>query len=268
MPIKTTLLSFAILIGLSMQPAALQAETYAGPEWWLKDAGAVISSPLHWGASDLKNIGIFSLAAGISFVWFDDNLEDYAKNVQGNEFNVLSEKVRYLGDGLIIVPLFGAGYAYGAAAGKSELQRASLIGLESYLVSGGIATLVKFSVHRPRPKTGGSYFRTSKERFFSPDNLSFPSGHSTSAFSSARVFSWYFRDYAAAPYISYGLASLVAWSRVNDSEHWASDVVVGSALGFFTAGKIIELNENRSPPNLSLLPAYASGPGVTVLYKF
>lgn len=247
---------------------AAGAEVMGAPEWWLKDAAVTAAAPLNWDSSDLKGIGIVSAVAGVSFLWFDDNLEDYAKKVKHNDFNVLSEKVRYLGDGLVIVPLFGATYAYGAACGRPRIKNTALIGLESYVVSGAFATLVKFSIHRPRPKTGASYHSSANQNFFSPTNLSFPSGHSASAFSSARVASWYFGDRGVAPYISYGLASLVAWSRVNDREHWASDVAIGSMLGYFTADKIIALNEARRTSNLAILPFYGGGTGLTASLKF
>jgi len=258
-----------LLAAMLAGPAGAAGEEIMGsPKWWLKDAGTAAAAPFKWDTSDLKSIGIFTAAAGVSFLWFDDNLEDYSEKVKHNDFNVLSEKVRYLGDGLVVVPLFGAAYAYGAAGGGTKLQSAALVGLESYVVSGAFATLVKFSVHRPRPKTGGSYQSSGNQNFFSTRNLSFPSGHSTSAFSSARVISWYFGDRGAAPYISYGIASLVAWSRVNDREHWASDVVVGSMLGYFTADKIISLNEARRANTLSLLPFYGDAPGLTASLRF
>lgn len=109
-------------------------------------------------------------------------------------------------------------------------------------------------------------FRQSE--FFSAKNLSFPSGHSASAFSSARVISWYLGDRGAGPVICYGIASLVAWSRVNDREHWASDVAVGSMPGYFTADKIISLNEARKGGGLTLLPFHGGAPGLTASFRF
>ena len=42
------------------------------------------------------------------------------------------------------------------------------------------------------------------------------------------------------PWVAYPIASLVGWSRVQDDEHWASDVVAGAALGLWTARKTEE----------------------------
>lgn len=79
---------------------------------------------------------------------------------------------------------------------------------------------------------------------------------------------WYFRESPAAPYVCYGLAALAAWSRVEDGKHWVSDVAAGSAIGYFTADKVLKLHEGRRPAGAALLPVYAGGPGLTAVYRF
>lgn len=239
-----------------------------GFKWWLKDAGAVVSSPVSWDRSDLGKFGLVAAGAGAAFLWLDDNMEDSVEGVRHHALSVVSEKVRYLGDGAYLAPALGAAYAYGALAGNTGLSDAAMIGLESYVLSGAIVTVAKFSVHRYRPKKDFEENRVSEQKFLSGGNLSFPSGHSASAFSTARVAVWYFKDSAAAPYVCYGLASLVAWSRVNDNEHWTSDVVVGSAAGYFVADKVIKLNEGRRESGTALLPFYGAGPGFTAVSRF
>lgn len=61
-----------------------------------------------------------------------------------------------------------------------------------------------------------------------PTSTSFPSGHTLAAFSSATIFA------AGQPAAAgcYGLATLVAWSRVHVGHHHASDVLAGAALGW------------------------------------
>ena len=235
---------------------------------WAADTGSVVSAPLRWDGADFGKAGLVAAGAGLSFFWLDDRMADYAAETRHHALSELAEKAGFLGDGLFVAGAFGAAYGYGALSGRSGVKEAALVGLESWAISGLIVGAAKISVRRYRPGTVSGERRASGRHFFSTDSLSFPSGHSAAAFSSARVAAWYFRESPAAPYVCYGLAGLVAWSRVNDNEHWASDVFIGSVTGYFVADKVIKLNEGRRGAGTALLPFYGAGPGVTALYRF
>jgi membrane-associated phospholipid phosphatase len=61
---------------------------------------------------------------------------------------------------------------------------------------------------------------------------SFPSGHTIAAFSVATVVSRRYPHHRWIPYVAYGLASVVGFSRVTLSSHFPSDVFLGAALGY------------------------------------
>jgi membrane-associated phospholipid phosphatase len=52
--------------------------------------------------------------------------------------------------------------------------------------------------------------------------------------------------------LAYSLATLVAISRVHIDKHWASDILVGSAIGYFVAKKISALDRNRDSKKMKL----------------
>ena len=52
--------------------------------------------------------------------------------------------------------------------------------------------------------------------------------------------------------LSYSLATLVGISRVHENKHWASDVLFGSAIGYFVAKKICALNRRGDESRVSL----------------
>ncbi|MFW6269745.1 MAG: phosphatase PAP2 family protein, partial [Bacillota bacterium] len=67
---------------------------------------------------------------------------------------------------------------------------------------------------------------------------SFPSGHATGSFATATVLA---NHYPELGKFAYTWASLVAISRMYEDAHWFSDVVVGSAIGYFTARQTLGL---------------------------
>lgn len=66
------------------------------------------------------------------------------------------------------------------------------------------------------------------------DNDSFPSGHTSVAFASARFIH---KRYGTQihPALLYGAATLTAVARVKAEQHYAGDTVAGAALGFLWA---------------------------------
>lgn len=94
------------------------------------------------------------------------------------------------------------------------------LGLESALVNGP----VKWLFRRERPVQAGVRPLPLRQ----PRTSSFPSGHATSAYCSAALLSD--GDPALRP-LYYGVATIVAWSRVYVGIHHASDVVGGTAIG-------------------------------------
>jgi len=115
------------------------------------------------------------------------------------------------------------------AALAAKLQRFCLLALASFAASGAVVNLAKFLAgrHRPRDLFGQSQYG------FEPLTLrhaldSFPSGHSQTIFVVATVFA------LAVPrrWRSFGLAaSVVAATRIVMTNHYLSDVVVGSWIG-------------------------------------
>jgi membrane-associated phospholipid phosphatase len=100
------------------------------------------------------------------------------------------------------------------------VRAAGGIGVESAVVNGPM----KMLFGRDRPVYQGLRPRPLRR----PRTSSFPSGHATSAFCAAALLSD--GDPALRP-LYYGLALLVAWSRVYVRIHHASDVVGGMAIG-------------------------------------
>lgn len=116
-------------------------------------------------------------------------------------------------------------------------KRAALM-FKATLYSGLTTLLLKNLVYERRPNGA--------------DNLSFPSGHTTTAFAFASVVAaeheWYWGV------ASYSLATYVGLSRINDNAHYLHDVVAGAAIGtvfglglshLYSEKQMVEKSSNR-----------------------
>ena len=63
------------------------------------------------------------------------------------------------------------------------------------------------------------------------DGKSFPSGHTITAFALAEVFVKRYPEHRWVPWVAYGLAATVGFSRLTLQAHFPSDVFAGGALG-------------------------------------
>lgn len=126
-----------------------------------------------------------------------------------------------LGDWSLIWHLLGT--AQGLADRRTGWRRvarlSASLGIESALVNGAVKSLFR----RSRPVHEGD--RPHNLRM--PATSSFPSGHASSAFMAARLLS----DRSRFGPLWYGVAAVVATSRIHVRIHHASDVIGGAVLG-------------------------------------
>jgi membrane-associated phospholipid phosphatase len=157
-------------------------------------------------------------------------------------------------------------YLYGYTAKDDRAQQTGMLDTESLLISGAFVQVLKHAAHRYRPEDTDRYDRWDGPGF-SNSNLSFPSGDASDAFSVAAVIASEYDDTPWLPPLAYGLATLTAMARINDNAHWASDVFVGSAIGYFTAKTIVKLHQNKS--RLIVMPKVGGKEvGVLISYTF
>jgi membrane-associated phospholipid phosphatase len=204
------------------------------------DFQAVITSPKNWRGLDFLRL---SALLGVSLVLYsyDQEIYDEIQEHRSSFSRDFSPYISKFGNGLYLAGLITALYASGEAFHDSCLRRTALISLESYITSGVLVLGLKFIAGRARPGTGegsGSFkpFSLASSRF------SFPSGDACSAFAVATVIASETKNIAVDA-LAYSLAALAAFYRVHDRKHWPSDIFVGSALGYFVAKKIVELNK-------------------------
>jgi membrane-associated phospholipid phosphatase len=142
-----------------------------------------------------------------------------------------------LGDpGVVVVA--GSAYALGRLAHSEHLADLGFHAAEALALSGAATGLVKGIAGRQRPYVddGDADDFALGAGFGSGARTSFPSGHTTAAFAVAAAVAaetrhWWPGAPGVVSPLLYGAASLVGLARVYDARHWASDVILGAAIG-------------------------------------
>lgn len=178
--------------------------------------------------------GAAALGGLLALSALDQPVQRYIQAHRSAGADALAGGVRHMGQ----IEVFGTvpvGMALvGFATHRPGLVRGSLRVASSLVLAAAISTAGKMSLGRMRPSSE----RDADD--FKPfsGSESFPSGHTTMAFALATSLAHEIRQ----PWATAGLLTLAAgtgWSRLNDNQHWLSDVLAGAAVGV-TSAKLID----------------------------
>jgi membrane-associated phospholipid phosphatase len=129
--------------------------------------------------------------------------------------------------GAVVSTSITAGLFVGGRLARNERFRAATYDMASAFVANAALTMaVKQAVQRPRPD-GSS-------------RLSFPSGHTSSAFALAAVANAHYGARAGVP--AYVAAGLIGASRLAKHKHYLSDVTAGASLGWIVGRSVVRKN--------------------------
>jgi len=225
---------------------------------YLSDAGAIVASPLSWrGEEWLK----FSAVVAVTFVISseEDDVQSWVQKSRNDDTDMVAQYTGPAGSGKYVLPALVGLYGYGRIAGRDRAERTALLGMESVILSGFFTNAVKYLTHKHRPGHAYGNDVSWNGPGLSHADLSFPSGHSTCSFAVATVVALEYGDNSLVPPLAYCAATLAALSRVNDNAHWMSDIILGSAIGHFTARAIVSRHGGGPASRVSLVPAARSG---------
>lgn len=243
--LATVLLLAAALPSVPVVPLAPLAAQPA-------DTTRISQQPL-FTARDLWVLGAFAAATVVSFPLdrsFAERLQR-KPNQENRFFQQSATFFRVIGDpGALIIGT--SMYAVGRLSRVERLADLGLHGTEGLLVGAGTATVIKYAVGRARP-----YNDIENPRDFVAGRglkgdayRSFPSGHAVAGFAAASAVVsetnrwWPKSTWYVAP-VMYGGAALIAASRMYNNKHWASDVIVGAAIGTFAGTKIVRYQHSH-----------------------
>lgn len=213
---------------------------------YFSDTRDYLIAPSRWNTKKaMLYTGI--VATGVGVYFSDEWIHTQLALPNSNQQQGIKYGLSYFGNGYYTMPLMAGMFIYGLSSKKELPFQTALMGVKSFVISTIITRAIKYSFNRYRPiENQGSQFWGGP---FNPFSLSFPSGHTTGAFSVASVLA---RNYAYnkwIPIVSYTLATSVGLSRIWTKDHWASDVLFGALIGW-SVGTVVTkiecLDENSS----------------------
>jgi PAP2 superfamily len=195
----------------------------------LRDQRAIWTAPLRLRRQDAW--WLVPLASGTGVLLGTDR----TTTEEGLEFSAngthlrLSNGVSRIGSGYVAAGVSGGFYLAGRISDNPRARETGLLAGEALIDGTVVSSVIKEISQRPRPHNDSGH-----GDFFEGGN-SFPSGHSMAVWSVATVIALEYRKHRWVQFAAYGLAALVSVSRFTGSNHFLSDVLVGSAIGFGTA---------------------------------
>ncbi|MCP4712944.1 MAG: phosphatase PAP2 family protein [Planctomycetes bacterium] len=170
-----------------------------------------------------ENVAILVIggaASGYTRWQHDDQIEDHFENHRTfhKDFDIT---VGTLGNPATHFAFAGAGYLYGLMNEQPQTKDVSSSLIEALALNGLITQGLKFV----------AWDQTPNEEYFG-----WPSGHTSSTVTVATVMNEHYGPWVGVPL--FALSGLVMYERLDNGEHWASDVVFGAALGYVVGSTV------------------------------
>jgi membrane-associated phospholipid phosphatase len=132
----------------------------------------------------------------------------------------------------------------GLAQRDSKMWKTALLAGEAAVNTEILTILMKDASRRqfpasvpPQQNFSNTWFKTKGD--WLRGSGSFPSGHGGAAVAIATVFARRYRNHRWVPFVAYGGAALVAFSRLPLGAHYVSDTFMGAALGYSVARFVV-----------------------------
>ena len=189
----------------------------------VRDQKAIWLSPFHLKKDDIKWLAPLALTtAGLiatdrkTSAWVDRN----------GSLPKASRDVSLAGSTYVTGGVVAGFYLIGRATHNRRAQETGVLAAEALLDTAIVTEVLKLATERMRPNDG------SGRGLFFKHGSSFPSGHSSSAWAVATVIAYKYKDHPLIKYGAFAIAAAISLSRYSGRNHFLSDVVTGSAIGF------------------------------------
>lgn len=208
----------------------------------LQDGLYTVQRPLRWQKKDWLKFSTLIGTVGATMI-FDKKIKNIALHNQNDFSNSVAGIAGTAGSnyGLFVFPLV---YATGLASGNKHIESIGLRGSKAMAISSAICLASKNIIRRSRPNASETPFNYALP-FSKYQYSSTPSAHTSIAFTMATVLVQEFPHEKWLAPVAYSVASLTGISRIYHNRHWASDVVLGAALGYFVTQTVYAIERKK-----------------------
>lgn len=209
------------------------------------------TKPFHMTKKDWRNFGAYALVTG-GLLFADEPIQKNALDLRKRKpgLTKFSRFVTNTGGPYEIITL-GLMGTYGWVFKNEKMKTTTLLASQSYITSLVIHQVIKTVAGRQRPffynpnnveaepTFRGPFHKAFVDASGKRIGSSFPSGHTTGAFSAATVFAMEYKDRPWIKILAYGSATLIGMSRITENKHWITDVISGAALGYLSGRQVV-----------------------------
>jgi len=209
----------------------------------------------------LENSNLFltlGVAGAIGLTYgFDGQIRDKLQQNRSRSIDKAADTGSLIGDPYLHLGFAALLYGGGIMAESPRWKETGEMLGEALILADGATLILKEATGRGRP------IATSHKGDFKPFGFKsnfdgFPSMHTASSFAMASVLART-SDSMSVAVLSYCAAVFVGFSRMNQDKHWASDVLLGAAIGEL-AGRVA-ISQHARKSSYSFIPSVMDGGG-------
>ena len=223
-------------------PSGTRAKAAVGPRSFVRnfvhDQKHVWTSPTRIARQDLK--WLLPLAAGTGIAIATDNRLSEELPTPDDPARIAGKRVSQFGALYTVAGISAGTYLVGHLAGKERMRDTGWMGLEAVAHTQIVVQGIKLATQRERPP------EPEQRRGFWTGGSSFPSGHAGTTWAWATVVAKQYPDKKIVPIAAYSLATIVSAARLSARRHYASDILVGGAVGHLIGRYVQESRTARS----------------------
>lgn len=170
------------------------------------------------------------------------------RNVDPGDFrsmNTALQSFHELGQWQHTAILLSSGYVGSYILQDPKLERASRIAIKSFLFQSMVNQGMKNLIYRTIIDDPYD-FRVGPPKWQLPSSGAFPSGHASNMWAMMSGYALAYKDDPIIPWLCYGSATIGSALLVTNGDHWVSDIILGAALGYYSAEYMTYLDDKRA----------------------
>lgn len=183
---------------------------------------------------------------------FDESLMEYF--TEQDRLGSADEAAEVMAGEYVVSGTAGMLFLFGQLSENMRFREMTYSLAQGIVLNGGITLATKSISGRLRPDI--------------TDSFSFPSGHTSNAFTIATVLTRFYGARAGIP--AYAAAAFIGASRVTKNSHYLSDVLAGATLGYIV-GRTVSRTNNIPAQHFYFTPCFSpskDGVGLAIEFHF